>query len=284
MIREQDTINPTNLRQALAARARPNVTVIAGGTDILVQLHDQIDKPWPRLLVLDRVSALRKIAIHDDYIFIGPLVTFSEIENSKILRKYAPQLCRAASVAGSIQIRNRATIGGNIANGSPAGDTIPPLYVLDAAIELSSAQSKRVVPIDRFFTGPGKTVLKSTELITAIKIPKARTQGFFCRLGTRKALAISKVSVAANLWLKSDKIVDAMIALGAVAPTVVRATLAEKILRGNRLDMELIDRAAEAAISEARPIDDIRSIASYRKEMVGVLLKRGLTEILESMQ
>jgi carbon-monoxide dehydrogenase medium subunit len=279
----QDTINPATLRDALAAKARPNVIAVAGGTDILVRLHDRIDKPWPKLLVLQGVKALSKIALHDDFVLVGPLVTFSEIESSSIIKKYAPQLAEAASVAGSVQIRNRATIGGNIANASPAGDLIPPLYVLGAMLELSSARAKRSIPIERFFLGPGKAMLKSSELITAIKIPKARARGFFMRLGTRKALAISKISVAASLKIKAGKIEDIRIALGAVAPTVIRAPLTEAILRGNRLDKGIICRAADAVIFEAHPIDDIRSVAEYRQAMVGVLLKRGLTQIMESL-
>ncbi|OGC92352.1 MAG: hypothetical protein A2W25_11020 [candidate division Zixibacteria bacterium RBG_16_53_22] len=282
-MKEQDTINPSSLRQALAAKARPNLVVVAGGTDILVQLHDRVDRPWPKLLVLDGIKALGKITLHDDFVTIGPNVTFSEIESSPIIGKYAPQLAQAASVAGSVQIRNRATIGGNVANASPAGDLIPPLYVLGATLELLSVRTKRSMPIEKFFVGPGKTVLKSNELITAIRISKVKRIGFFLRLGTRQALAISKVSVAAALMIKSGIILDVKIALGAVAPTVIRAGVAEELLRGNRLDAKLIDHAAEAASKEARPIDDIRSVAAYRKEMVGILLKRGLTKILESM-
>ena len=206
-------------------------------------------------------------------------MTFSEIENSAILRKKALQLVTAAASAGSVQIRNRATIGGNIANGSPAGDTIPPLYVLEAILELSSAKGKRTVPIEKFFTGPGKTVLKPTELITAIKIPNRSNHGFFMRLATRKALAISKVSVAVNIIMNKSKVESAKIALGAVAPTVIRATLTEEYLRGKEINQAIIDEAARIVQDEARPIDDIRSLAIYRKEMVGVLLKRGLESV-----
>ncbi len=279
----QDTINPTSLRDALAAKAHPNIVAVAGGTDILVRLHDRIDRPWPNLLVLDGIKALAKITLHDNHISVGPLVTFSEIESSAVLKKYAPQLAQAASVAGSMQIRNRATIGGNVANASPAGDLIPPLYVLGAMLELSSARSKRLVSVEKFFTGPGKTILKSSDLITEIRIPTAKACGFFLRLGTRRALAISKVSVAASLKIKAGKIEQARIALGAVAPTVIRVPLAENILNGNRLNDDLICRAAEVAATEARPIDDIRSAAEYRQAMVGVLVKRGLAQILDTI-
>jgi xanthine dehydrogenase FAD-binding subunit len=276
------TLIPQTLTDALKVKAGKNVVAVAGGTDILVKLHDRFDDPQPKLLVLDHIKALHKIMATKKDIFIGPMVTFSEIEKSDILKTHASQLTEAASLAGSTQIRNRATIGGNLANGSPAGDLIPPLYVLGAVLELSSSKLKRLVPIDKFFIGPGKTVLKSNELITAIKIPKATNHGFFMRLATRRALAISKVSVAASMAIKDNKIDSVRIALGAVAATVIRATRTEELLLGRALSSRLIEDAACIVKEEARPIDDIRSNAIYRKEMVGVLLKRGLESILNA--
>ncbi|MCP4583617.1 MAG: xanthine dehydrogenase family protein subunit M [candidate division Zixibacteria bacterium] len=279
---ETETINPSTLKDALVSIAGRNVMAIAGGTDLLVRWHDVHDRPVPRLLVLDRIKPLHKINIGKTHITLGPLVTFSEIIRSAQLRKLAPQLAEAASIAGSVQIRNRATIGGNIANGSPAGDLIPPLYVLVANLELSSQKGKRTVSIEEFFKGPGETILKQNELIIAIKFEKTYKHGFFLRLATRKALAISKVSVAVNLSIKKNIIDDIKIALGAVAPTVIRAYHTEKYLLGNILNQDSIAEAAKILISEARPIDDIRSLADYRKQMVGVLLERGLREIIKS--
>jgi len=277
-----ETINPANLKEALTAKARKDVVAIAGGTDILVKLHDRFDKLSPKLLILENLASLHKITASQKEISIGPLVTFSDIESSSILRKHASQLVAAASLAGSVQIRNRATIGGNIANGSPAGDTIPPLYVLGAVLELSSAKGKRFVPIEKFFTGPGMTVLRKNELITAIKFTRADNRGFFLRLATRQALAISKVSVAASIIVENGKIQAVKIALGAVAPTVIRAVRTEDFLKGKELSEDIINKAAVLVKEEARPIDDIRSIAVYRKEMVGVLMTRGLNSIAEN--
>jgi xanthine dehydrogenase FAD-binding subunit len=277
-----ETISPANLKDALKAKAGKDVVAIAGGTDILVKLHDHFDKPWPKMLVLDGIAQLRKITAVSKMISIGPLATFTDIENSTLLKKCAPQLTMASSLAGSVQIRNRATIGGNIANGSPAGDTIPPLYVLNAKIELSSSNGKRMVPIEKFFAGPGLTVMRKNELITAIKFPKVIHIGFFLRLATRRALAISKISVAANVTLKKNKIESIKIALGAVAPTVIRANRTEEFLSGKELTVEIIEKAAVIVKEEARPIDDIRSQAIYRKEMVGVLLSRGLRGLLDN--
>jgi len=277
---DTETINPSTLKDALTAIGKKDVIAIAGGTDLLVRLHDLYDRPWPKLLVLDRVQPLHKIAAGKDEIKIGPLVTFSEIIKSPLLCKHAPQLVQAASVAGSVQIRNRATIGGNIANGSPAGDLIPPLYVLGAKLELSSLKSKRTISVEEFFKGPGSTVIKPNELITSISFKKSWPYGFFLRLATRQALAISKVSVAANISISRNKIDKIRIALGAVAPTVIRAVRTEEFLLGKQLDEAIILEAAEIIKSDARPIDDIRSLAVYRKEMIGVLLKRGLQQIL----
>jgi len=278
-MRAVETINPKSLADALRAAAKPNVSVVAGGTDILVKLHDQITKPWPKLLVLENVKPLHSITSSKNEISIGPMVTFTEIENSKVIQKYAPQLAEAAAVAASVQIRNRATIGGNIANGSPAGDLIPPLYSLGAVLKIASASEKRIIKIEDFFVGPGKTILKPNELIVSIKISKKSNRGFFLRLATRKALAISKVSVAASISIKRKNIEMARISLGAVGPTVIRAHKTEEFLRSKELSDKIIDRACEIIKSEASPIDDIRSNALYRKEMVGVLLGRGLRKL-----
>ncbi len=279
IMRAVETINPKSLADALRAAAKPNVSVVAGGTDILVKLHDQITKPWPKLLVLENVKPLHSITSSKNEISIGPMVTFTEIENSKVIQKYAPQLAEAAAVAASVQIRNRATIGGNIANGSPAGDLIPPLYSLGAVLKIASASEKRIIKIEDFFVGPGKTILKPNELIVSIKISKKSNRGFFLRLATRKALAISKVSVAASISIKRKNIEMARISLGAVGPTVIRAHKTEEFLRSKELSDKIIDRACEIIKSEASPIDDIRSNALYRKEMVGVLLGRGLRKL-----
>jgi len=272
---EFETINPVSLNDALSFVAKKGVVPIAGGTDLLVILHDRYHQPWPTLLVLDRIKALHKIKIGNKSITLGPLVTFSKIEKSEELALNAPQLVQGALVAGSVQIRNRATIGGNIANGSPSGDLLPSLYVLEAKLELSSKTGKRLVSIEKFFKGPRSTILKKNELITAIEFSKSSNFGFFLRLATRKALAISKVSVAVDTSIRDGVIESIKIALGAVAPTVIRASATEEFLAGKKIDKTTIVKAIQIIKSEATPIDDIRSLADYRREMVGVLFKRG---------
>ncbi len=278
---KHDTINPTSLKGALESLAGSNIIPIAGGTDLLVKLHGQYDKPWPSLLVLERVKPLHKIQVKKNTVAIGPLLTFSDIEQSTELKKYAFQLAEAASVAGSTQIRNRATIGGNVANGSPSGDLLPPLYVLGAKLRLASVNGSRTVPVEDFFEGPGRTIKNKKELITAIEFDKSYKAGFFNRLATRKALAISKVSVAANISLKKNRIENIKIALGAVAPTVIRAYETEEYLKGKMLNDDVLDKAIGIITSEAKPIDDLRSLAEYRKEMVGVLFKRGIEKYMQ---
>ena len=275
------TINPRTLNDALKAKAGKDVVCVAGGTDVLVKLHDVIDRPWPRLLVLDGVDPLRGIS-SGKKLELGPLVTFAEIAESSALRRSAPQLVEAAGLASSPPIRNRATVGGNLANGSPSGDLIPPLYVLGAVLELSSVRGRRRVKVEEFFTGPGATVLRHDELITSIVFEKSGGSGFFNRLAVRRALAVSKVSVAADVTMRKKTVARVRIALGAVAPTVIRAVRTEELLTGRQLDAATIAAACDLIKSEARPIDDIRSTAEYRREMVGVLLRRGLEETARS--
>ncbi|MFH0778383.1 MAG: xanthine dehydrogenase family protein subunit M [Candidatus Eisenbacteria bacterium] len=272
---------PASLKGALTELAGGRVVPLAGGTDLLVRLHDCIEEPWPRLLVLERLKTLKKISTAGRRVTLGPLVTFSAVERSAVLRRVAPQLVQAASVASSTQIRSRATVGGNLANASPAGELIPPLFVLSARIVISSLRGRRSVAIDDFFKGPGLTVLKRSELITAVQFESSRGHGFYLRLAARRAMAISKVSVAADLAIRRGRVSAIKIALGAVAPTVIRAPQTEDFLCGRVLDGDSIARASELVMAEARPIDDIRSLADYRRAMVGVLLRRGLYGILE---
>jgi len=276
---EGPVIVPANLNQALKALTMKGVVVVAGGTDVVVKLHDVIDRPWPRLLVIEGLESLHRISSKNGRLVLGPLATFAEIAGSALVRKNAPQLAQAASNAGSVLIRNRGTLGGNIANASPAGDLIPPLFVLSGKIELSSVKGKRTVPVEEFFKGPGSSVLKSNELVTSVKLEKCGGKGFYLRLAARRTLAISKVSVAADLSLDRRKVKKIKIALGAVAPTVIRALRAEEYLTGRVLTYDAIAAACYIAKNEAKPITDIRSDADYRREMIAVLLRRGLSRI-----
>jgi len=279
---EGTIITASTLNEALRAMTERGVVAVGGGTDVLVKLHDVIDRPWPKLLILERIKSLHRIEAKNGRLVLGPLVTFAGIARSPLLRRFAPQLVEAASMAGSVLIRNRGTIGGNIANASPAGDMIPPLFVLSGKIELSSVKGKRYVQVGDFFKGPGSTVLKSHELITSITLEKCGGHGFYLRLAARRALAISKVSVAADLSIRQKRVKRIRIALGAVAPTVVRALRTEEYLLDKDLTEDSISTACDIVKNEARPITDIRSDAEYRREMVAVLLRRGLSRISHS--
>ena len=259
-------------------RENPDARLLAGGTDLLVRLKDSLD--WPVLIDISGLQELQRISINNGVILIGALSTYADLLRSDILKQHGDVLLQAAKLVGSPQIRNRGTIGGNIANGSPAGDTLPPLYVLQASVEAASCDGTRTIPIEEFFTGPGKTVLGNNEIIISVSIPVQQEYSqVFLRLGQREALAISKVSIAVAAKMDATVINDIRIALGSVAPTVVRAVKTEKKLNGAELKDECIQAACEAIEHDAIPISDIRSDAEYRRSMCGVLLKSALRAV-----
>ena len=256
----------------------PEARLLAGGTDLLVRLKDSLS--WPVLIDICGLQELQGISANGNAITIGALTTYTELLSSDILKQHASVLLQAAQLVGSPQIRNRGTIGGNIANGSPAGDTLPPLYVLQATVVTADSKGSRKIPIEEFFTGPGKTVLLRNEIIVSIDIPIAQNnKQIFLRLGQRKALAISKVSIAVSARIGNERIDDIRIALGSVGPTVIRANKTEELLKGAALTDASIQAACEAVETEAVPISDIRSDAEYRREMCGVLLKSALRAV-----
>jgi xanthine dehydrogenase FAD-binding subunit len=200
---------------------------------------------------------------------------------SPLLRRFAPALPEACAVIGGPQIRNRGTLGGNLANGSPAADCVPPLYAADAVVELVSISARRELPIERFFTGPRQSVLEPDELILRVRIPKrAGVRAAFLRLGQRQAQAISKVSIAAALTFQDGRPDWARVAFGSVGPTVIRAREAEKALLAG--GPEGLRAAADAARGEVQPIDDLRSTRDYRRAMAGVLLERAIRKLAEA--
>jgi carbon-monoxide dehydrogenase medium subunit len=200
---------------------------------------------------------------------------------SPLVARHLPSLPQACAVIGGPQIRNRGTLGGNLANASPAADTVPPLYAADAVVEVVSVSARREVPITRFFTGPRRSVLARDEIIVGVRVPRREgVRGAFLRLGQRQAQAISKVSVAVALAFKDGRPSFARIALGAVAPTVVRAPRAEEALLAGGADA--LRRARELVMEEIAPIDDLRSTREYRRQMAGVLLERAVRKASEA--
>ncbi len=227
------------------------------------------------------VEELHGIEERGDHLWIGAATTHTEMMASAAVAQFAPALPAACAVVGGPQIRNRGTLGGNLANASPAADTVPPLYAADAVVELVSVSSRRDVPITAFFTGPRRSVLARDELILGVRIPRrAGVRGAFLRLGQRQAQAISKVSVAVGIAFRDGRPEWVRVALGSVAPTVVRAPRAEQVLLAGGPDA--LRQAREIVMEEIAPIDDLRSTREYRRQMAGILLERAMRKATEA--
>ncbi len=272
-------LRPHRLTEALDALATfgARASLLAGGTDLVVRMRRGISQP-EAIIDLSLLQELRGIQRDNQHLSLGALVTYREIEQCRDLAEWAPVLLDACHAVGAPQIRSRGTIGGNVANASPAGDSLPPLYVLDASIQLVSRAGARSVPIAEFFTGPGKTVRRPDELIQSVRcrVFESGERGYFRKIGERQGMFIAKVSVASTLVAKGDVVQRCRIALGAVAPTVIRVPAAEEYLAGRRLTAEAAREAGRLAMEVSRPITDIRSTASYRRHLVRVLVERGL--------
>jgi xanthine dehydrogenase small subunit len=263
-----ELVEPRSLKHALdVLRDSQPVVPLAGCTDVYVSLNAGLP-PGARYLNLWNLDALRGIALSGGTVSIGALTTFSEIMRSPIARKRLPALVAAAAEIGAVQIQNRGTLGGNVANGSPAGDSLPVLAATDAVVVLRSAGGVRRVPFNGFYTGYRRTVMRPEELIAAIEIPPVEGRQWFRKVGTRAAQAISKIVVAA---VRAPR---PRIAFGSVAPTVVRVPRTEELLAAGGS----LDEAAAMLMTEIAPIDDIRSTAAYRQRVSCNLLRAFWTE------
>lgn len=261
---------------------RRDARILAGGTDLLVRLKR---KEWSAKCIVNikKIPELKYIHETNSELTIGPLVTIAQIASSPIVKKCYPILVETALKMASPQIRNIATVVGNICNSSPAADMALPLLCLDAKIRIQSAHSRREANIGDFFTAPGKSILEPNEVVTEIAIPMKMEsyKGVFLKYEVRKAIDIAVVGVAIILRMNQKTIDDIRIALGAVAPTPIRATKAEAVLKKTSPDSALINKASVLASQEAIPIDDVRSSKDYRSEMIKVLVRRGLEKLLE---
>lgn len=276
---------PRSLAEAAEILRAGNVTVLAGGTDLIPQANAGRVKFAPVLMNVKRVPELRGIGEESGAVRIGALVTITELRNSALVRERLNLLWQACDHFASDQIRNAATIGGNVCNASPAGDTLVPLLALDARVVLASkpdgAVTLRKVPLSAFVTGPGGTVRKATELLTAVEVPLP-PRGFvgeFYKHGTRPGLDISAIAIAAGACLKSRVLTNVRIAFGAVAPTPIRAPRTEAVLEGRQPDAATLDAAADAALAEIHPISDVRASDWYRRELVRNMLKRVISHV-----
>lgn len=279
MTEQINFLKPQSLSQAAEYLEQPGSRAIAGGTDFIVKHRNGLFKDLKSIVDLSALP-LKAIIEGENDLTIQSGCTMTQIIEDTKVNKYFPALVKAASTVGALQIRNLATIGGNCGNASPAGDTIPALFSLETQIKLYGKNGTRIVPIEDFFTGPGKTIIKKDELIEAFIIPKKETKGSFQKLGERKAHAISKINLAISIR-ESDKQTECRIAAGSVAPTVIRITSAEKLIeeKGLPLNDNDLEQACALACEAAKPIDDIRSSKAYRKRMTGVLLKRALADL-----
>ena len=268
--------------EALEVLSRDNKKskILAGGTDLLVMIQENIISP-DEVIDISSIEELKGIEESSGRIRLGALVTHGRIADSNLLREKAVPLVESCSEVGSPQIRNLGTIGGNLVMASPSGDSLPALYVLGAEVILASKEGERSIPIEDFLIGVKKSVIRPEELLVAVTFPgmRADDRGFFKKLGQRKALAISKVSISAIVSLRDRVVTSVRIALGAVATTVIRTPRTESFLVGQALTPEVISEASRICSEESRAITDIRSTAGYRDEMAGLLLARGLEEI-----
>ena len=279
---------PRSLQQALAALAQPGgATVLAGGTDLMPQRHAGRVKAAPLLLNIRRIEGLDRIVVEGDRLVLGALVTLTQAQRSALVQQHAPLLVQVADKFASEQIRNVATLGGNLCNASPAGDTLVALLALDAELELARLAddgrvlARRLSVLD-FFTGPGRTQRAADELLTTLRLPLAgATQvARFYKSGTRQALDISSISIALAARRADDGSLSGVrLALGAVGPTPLRARSAEARLEGRPLDPATIKAAAAAAAADARPIDDLRASAWYRRELLRNMTERMLIDV-----
>ncbi|HSC77540.1 MAG TPA: FAD binding domain-containing protein [Candidatus Acidoferrales bacterium] len=278
---DYELVAPANLAEALALLARePGAwKPFAGGTDLMVLLeagklaHKKFFSVW-------HLRELKGIEVTREAIVLGALTTYTEVQSHPVLREEFPLLCEAARETGGVATQNRGTLGGNIANASPAADSSPALMVYDAELELISARGSRRVPYHGFHSGYKKMDLRPDELIRSIRLPRARRPHvqYYRKVGTRRAQAISKVVFAGVADVDGGVIRDVRIALGSVAPTVLRCVQTEAPLRGKAIVVETLARAQAALAAEIAPIDDLRSTLRYRRQislrLLGEFLRR----------
>ncbi len=286
MPHEPPSESPRSLEEAYALLAsgvgwRP----IAGGTDLMVELAAERGEPPERILDLSRLRELRGVSLAPRTLVIGSLTTYADLRRSRLAGEIAPALLDAAATVGAVPIQNRGTIGGNLATASPAGDLLPVLLALDAEVAAGGPRGERLVPIDRFFVSYRRTALEPDELILRVRIPIVPGREVrFRKVGTRRAQAIAKVSLALA-WRDGVEAPGAVrawrgvrLALGSVAPTPVRARATEAVLEGAAPNLESADRAAASLAAELSPIDDVRSTAEYRRLVAARVLHRLIRE------
>ena len=268
---------------SLLAQYKQQAKVVAGGTDLLVQMKSK--EALPKCLINIRGITDQDYITHDgkEGLRIGAQATIRSIETSPLIRDKFGILAQAAGELGTVQVRNRGTIGGNLCNAAPSAEMAPPLIALGARVKIRAANGERVVPIEDFFTGPGQTVLKLGELVTEIQVPDLppRSGGTYIKHSIRRAQDLAIVGVGVVISMDKDVLSDVRIALGAVAPTPIKAKKAAETLKGKKPEDDLLEKAGVIASQEASPIDDVRGSAEYRRKMIRVLVKRAIKQAIE---
>ena len=280
---------PQSLQEALSLldKRKGEVKILAGGTDLIVQMKDEFARP---AFVMDvkKIAELNRLDWNNGAgLHVGAAVPLSKVSESPAVIEKFGILAQACSLIGSVQIRNRGTVGGNICNAAPSADTPPSLLCLGAKLVVAQAGGTRIIPLESFFRGPGQTALADNELLVEIQIPTPpiSSAGCYLRHTAREEIGIAVVGVASFLVLvPGDKLCqEARIALAAVASTPIRAPQAEALLTGAALTEKLIDEAAELAAEDVHPVSDLRGSAAYRRELVKVLVRRSLTRAWEAL-
>ena len=273
-------LEPRTIKEAvsLLVRYQGMAKVIAGGTDLLNQIRLKMIKP-EYMVDIGYIPGLDYIKYDSKgWLSLGALATIRSLEMSAEIQQHHPVISQAASLIGSMAIRNVGTIGGNLCHASPSAETAPSLIGLEAKVKVVGPNGKRTVALEKFFTGPGQTVLQTGELMIEIQVPPMPpdTKGIYLKHTTRGTVNPAIVGVAAIVAMDGKRCEEIKLVLGAVAPTPIRAKKAEEILRGKEIDDTLIEKATQAASDESSPITDVRASADYRKEMVKVLTRYAL--------
>ncbi len=283
-MKKYDYFQPESLKEAydLMEKLRGHAHYIAGGTDIIVRIRQKAISP-DALISLRSISDLTGIH-HNGGLSLGSMTRFRDVERDATITQNYPALARAASLLASPQIRNVATVGGNICNSAPCADSVPPLMVMGARLILEGPGGQREMPMDNFFKGPGESCMEDVEILREIRVPDIRQQGM--RTGTaflksgRVAQDLSIVSAAALVSMEGKVCRKCRLAAGSVAPVPLRLRRTESLLEGERISPDLLARIAEMAAQEVSPITDIRSTEDYRRTVAGVLIRRAIEEAI----
>lgn len=274
---------PTTLAEASRLFAQEHAQLLAGGTDLVIGMKALTEMPQS-VISLQKIAGLTEITRNAGGVSIGAMTKVRDIEVSEEIQNGYTALAEGAAEIGSIQIRNLATLGGNIAHASPAADTVAALLALNAQVDIASADGERSVPINALFTGPGQTVLTAGEIITRFRLPSPASGSHYIKHKIREVMDLAFIGVAAAVDMDDGTITGARIGLAAVAPTPIRAPEAEELLAGNSLTDALLAEAGEAAAAACSPISDLRCSAEHRREMVDVLTRRTVQEAVARTQ